>query len=449
MKELQNYIPKREPPKESKKEPSVRRARTWILSIAAAVLVAFVILPALLGSLASSNAMDVLARSNAESGASPTPVPTVIQAESSVIAAPTATPTPDVSVSAYSQLLSGDDYPAVEKLQIRLMELGYLDLDEASTIFNEATEEAVKLFQRTLSLQIDGIADSALQELLFNEDAPTYEMKLGDDGADVLTMQSRLTELGYYDGKINGYFGVSTESSILAFQAKNALSKSGVISMEDRELLFSPEAKPKIDPTPTPSPTPKPTARPTSKPTATPKPNSATAKPTNTPSGSSVATAKPQTTADSSADPTSAPTAEPTNPPVDTGAFGKNVEGLCGMAESLLGYKYVYSTEGPTTFDCSGFVYYCLKSIGVSTSRYSASGFSKVDKWEKISAISDLERGDLVFFYSMDRSRIGHTGIYLGGGKYIHASSSAGKVVISSTSGSYFKNYFVLGRRVF
>jgi cell wall-associated NlpC family hydrolase len=53
-----------------------------------------------------------------------------------------------------------------------------------------------------------------------------------------------------------------------------------------------------------------------------------------------------------------------------------------------------------------------------------------------------------MFFRSDTDSRISHTGIYLGGGSFIHASSSAGKVIISSMSPWYERN-FVLGRRVF
>ena len=61
---------------------------------------------------------------------------------------------------------------------------------------------------------MDGVATSELQESLFSADAMPYEIKLNDSGSDVESMQSRLNELGYYNGKINGYFGVATEDAL-------------------------------------------------------------------------------------------------------------------------------------------------------------------------------------------------------------------------------------------
>jgi len=116
----------------------------------------------------------------------------------------------------------------------------------------------------------------------------------------------------------------------------------------------------------------------------------------------------------------------------------------------MLGKPYAWSEESPAKgFDCSGLVYFCLRTCGVSTSRYSASGFSSVSKWTEITSTGDLQKGDLVFFKNDTSSNVSHTGIYAGGGKFIHASSSAGKVITSSISTSYWTRNFVNGRRVF
>ena len=61
----------------------------------------------------------------------------------------------------------------------------------------------------------------------------------------------------------------------------------------------------------------------------------------------------------------------------------------------------------------------------------------------------DLQAGDLVFFKNDTSSSVSHTGIYAGGGSFIHASSSAGKVIRSSISTAYWTRNFVNGRRVF
>jgi cell wall-associated NlpC family hydrolase len=332
-------------------------------------------------------------------------------------------------VSQFTLLQENDNYPTVSQLQDRLMELGYLDSDEPTTVFNAATTVAVKLFQRTIDEPTDGIATGKLQEQLFSADATPYEIKLGDSGTDVESMQSRLNELGYYEAKINGYFGVATEEALRAFQTKNKLNADGVFSVDDRDLLYSPEARPKIDPTPTPSP--KPTPKPTKKPTTT-------SKPASTSSGSGSTT-------------TSAPaaTAAPVTENISYSA-SYSADGLISVASAMLGIPYAWSEESPSKgFDCSGLVYFCLRTCGVSTSRYSASGFSSVSRWTEVTSISDLQRGDLVFFKNDTSTRVSHTGIFIGGGKFIHASSSSGKVITSSITTAYWTRNFVNGRRVF
>ena len=59
-----------------------------------------------------------------------------------------------------------------------------------------------------------------------------------------------------------------------------------------------------------------------------------------------------------------------------------------------------------------------------------------------------LQPGDLLFWRT-DRASIGHAGIYLGDGQFIHASSSQGKVVISSIHTSYWTNNFVRAKRLY
>lgn len=414
-------------------------ARTWILTIAGGCVIAFVAIPlALNGSGANAVSMEA---ERAVYEITPTPIPfsaDVLAPQACDIVQPDITPeqSTGVLVSQYTILQEDDDYPTVSTLQTRLMELGYLDSDEPSTVYNAATTVAVSLFQRTIDETMDGVATSDLQEHLFSADAKPYEIKLGDSGSDVESMQSRLTELGYYDGKINGYFGVATEESLKAFQAKNKLDVDSVFNVDDRDLLYSPSARPKIDPTPTPSP--KPTPKPTKKPTTTSS-SSATATPKVTSSGGTTsATATPtQTSSGSSSGEVSY-------------SASYSADGLISVATAMLGKPYTWSEESPSKgFDCSGLVYFCLRTCGVSTSRYSASGFSAVSKWQEITSTSDLQRGDLVFFKNDTSSNVSHTGIYIGGGKFIHASSSAGQVITSSISTAYWTRNFVNGRRVF
>ncbi len=416
-----------------------RRARAWIVSLVAVCLVSFVLIPFLLSRADGVNAVYVSADAIIITQPTPSPAPRELnlaasETEPAVEESPV--PTSSVQVSQYSLLQENDDYPAVEKLQTRLMELGYLDSDEPSTHYGSATTNAVSLVQRTMSADMDGVATSELQEYLYGDSAVPYEVRLGDSGADVESMQSRLYELGYYSDKINGYFGVATESALQAFETKNKISVDGVFSVSDRELLYSPAAKPRIDPTPTPSPTPKKTSKPTAKPATTSSGSSS--------SGSSVNTDTPTAATDAPAVTESGTTGG--------GSYDASysASGLISVATAMKGVRYSWSQESPDKgFDCSGLVYFCLRTCGVSTSRYSASGFSQVSRWALISSASDLQRGDLVFFKNDSSSNVSHTGIYMGSGSFIHASSSAGKVIVSSISTAYWTRNFVCGRRVF
>ena len=109
-------------------------------------------------------------------------------------------------------------------------------------------------------------------------------------------------------------------------------------------------------------------------------------------------------------------------------------------AKKYLGCKYVYGGSGPNTFDCSGFTMYVLKNFGVTLS-HSATAQSRVGTHV---AKENLQPGDLVFFTDYETgSGIGHCGIYIGDGNFIHASSGTGYCVKISTltSGSYLKRY--------
>ncbi len=126
------------------------------------------------------------------------------------------------------------------------------------------------------------------------------------------------------------------------------------------------------------------------------------------------------------------------------------VNKVIALAKAQSGKPYVYGTTGPNSFDCSGFTYYVFKNAaGVTLKRTSESqGYDS--SYTKISAISDLKVGDLVFFNtnSDDADLCDHVGIYLGSGSFIHASSAGGKVITSSLNSGYYNRTYSWGRRV-
>lgn len=119
-------------------------------------------------------------------------------------------------------------------------------------------------------------------------------------------------------------------------------------------------------------------------------------------------------------------------------------EQIVAYAKKYLGCKYVYAGSGPSTFDCSGFTMYVYKHFGYSMG-HSAVTQSRLGKYV---SRSNLQPGDLVIFNNRANSSIGHVGIYVGGGNFIHASSGGGRVMISSLSGSYYNTRYVTGRRI-
>lgn len=116
-------------------------------------------------------------------------------------------------------------------------------------------------------------------------------------------------------------------------------------------------------------------------------------------------------------------------------------EKIVNFALKYKGYNYVYGGESLSEggFDCSGLVYYVFKSnFGYSIHRTASTQY-KYDG-RSISK-SELQPGDLVFF-SSNGSSVTHVGIYIGGGEFIHASTSKTGVIISSLNSSYYTRVY-------
>lgn len=116
---------------------------------------------------------------------------------------------------------------------------------------------------------------------------------------------------------------------------------------------------------------------------------------------------------------------------------------IVAYAKKYLGYKYVYGGSTPSGFDCSGFTSYVYKHFGYSLSRSSSAQASNGKAVSK----SELQAGDIVCFArSSGSKKVGHVGIYIGGGRFIHAANSRKGVITSNISGDGF--YFVCARRI-
>jgi cell wall-associated NlpC family hydrolase len=98
------------------------------------------------------------------------------------------------------------------------------------------------------------------------------------------------------------------------------------------------------------------------------------------------------------------------------------------IATRYLGVPYVWGGASPSGFDCSGLVMYVYAQLGISLPHYT------VSQWNATVPVSmsQIEPGDLLFF-----DHLGHVGIYIGGGQFIHAPHTGTVVQISSLSGYY------------
>ena len=104
---------------------------------------------------------------------------------------------------------------------------------------------------------------------------------------------------------------------------------------------------------------------------------------------------------------------------------------VVGIALQYLGIPYVWGGSSPSTgFDCSGFVMYVFAQVGVSLPHHAASQYG----YGTPGSVRPARAGDLVFF-----SGLGHVGIYIGGGQFVHAPHTGDVVKISSIAehGSY------------
>jgi peptidoglycan DL-endopeptidase CwlO len=132
-----------------------------------------------------------------------------------------------------------------------------------------------------------------------------------------------------------------------------------------------------------------------------------------------IAAAQQEAERDTSATRDSAPTEEkstkqekPSDTPAASSGSGRGARALA-FARAQLGKPYRYASSGPDAYDCSGLTGAAWKSVGVSLPHSARSQFGVGSSVNK----SDLQPGDLVFFYSP----ISHVGLYSGNGTMIHA----------------------------
>ena len=109
------------------------------------------------------------------------------------------------------------------------------------------------------------------------------------------------------------------------------------------------------------------------------------------------------------------------------------------VAARELGVPYRYGGSSPSGFDCSGLVAYVYGKLGVSLPHNAAAQYGYGTPISQ----DQLQPGDIVFF-----DGLGHDGIYIGGGQFIHSPHTGDVVKISSLGDSWYASNYVGARRI-
>ena len=125
----------------------------------------------------------------------------------------------------------------------------------------------------------------------------------------------------------------------------------------------------------------------------------------------------------------SAPRAEPVSV-----AAGPGNGSIASIALTQLGTRYVWGGTTPSGFDCSGFVMWASRRAGVAIPR---------DMWGQLQSgprigRANLQAGDIVFFQNTYMPGMSHNGIYIGGGRFVHAASESTGVITTSLNDPYW-----------
>lgn len=124
-----------------------------------------------------------------------------------------------------------------------------------------------------------------------------------------------------------------------------------------------------------------------------------------------------------------------------SGRSSARVATVLKYALSQVGDSYRFSATGESSFDCSGLVYASFRRIGVTLPRSSWSQYRATPRISR----SQLRTGDLVFFFGRG---VAHVGIYIGGNRFVHASTPREGVIISSLNEAWYASRYTGAGRV-
>lgn len=157
-------------------------------------------------------------------------------------------------------LQSGDSGSKVTQLQNALKLLGFYT-GGVDGKFGSGTKKAVMQFQRVNGLTVDGLAGTQTQKLLYSQvdsgvsggssssgssssgsSGFTRTLRKGYTGADVIAVQQKLKELGFYSGSVDGVYGTGSIAAVKKFQQQNGLTADGLVGSRTYAVLMAASA---------------------------------------------------------------------------------------------------------------------------------------------------------------------------------------------------------------
>ena len=240
------------------------------------------------------------------------------------------------------------------------------------------------------------VTAAALVTLLSSTAFASPTLARNSRGNDVLTLQKKLYLIGYDITELDGVYGNETERAVAAFQHDNKISVTGIVTnVTWRALKKAKEKKGRTLPAP---------------------------KVTSSDVDTNIVT-----------------TLASYGKTFISGNQGKSI---VSTAQTFMGVPYVFGGTTPSGFDCSGLLQYVFKMHGISIPRLADEQYNLGKEVKR----NQLSPGDLVFFTTYTEG-VSHCGIYIGDGKFLHASSSKG-VKIDSLDNEYWKPRFVGARKI-
>lgn len=294
-------------------------------------------------------------------------------------------------VKAYT-ITNKSDPDIIKLYQTKLQQLGYY-FGECNGHYGDDFRMAVRTYQVNNSQLADGYIGPSTKFSLDSKYAKPFSLFLGDSSQNVKQIQNRLVELNYLESRMaSGYYGEFTAQAVALFQQNNNLNVTGAVNGETNLVLNSELAIPSEE----------------------------------------------------------GPIRFVKQFVMDTIEMQKKLEQVknVGTVEDLLkvsmlklGSKYVWGSRGPNTFDCSGFVFWCLNQVGINVNYMTTYNWRFCTQFERIEKFEDLIPGDLLIIN-------GHMGIVAENETIVDASSSNGKVVHRDLD-EWWRERFIIGFRIF